>query len=48
MWTRMKINKNEKIVVICESPNKVKTISSILKNAGYTKEKMSFSSISVC
>lgn len=33
----MKIDKNEKIVVICESPNKVKTISSILKNAGYTK-----------
>lgn len=27
----------EKILVIVESPNKVKTISSILKNAGYTK-----------
>lgn len=29
--------KNKKILVICESPNKVKTISNILKNAGYAK-----------
>ena len=29
--------KPEKILVICESPNKVKTISGILKNAGYSK-----------
>lgn len=31
------MNKTEKILVIAESPNKVKTISAILKNAGYTK-----------
>jgi DNA topoisomerase-1 len=31
------MNKTEKILVIVESPNKVKTISAILKNAGYTK-----------
>jgi len=29
------MSKSDKILVICESPNKVKTISSILKNAGY-------------
>ena len=33
----MNLNKDEKILVICESPNKVKTISAILKNAGYSK-----------
>jgi len=31
------MNKTDKILVIVESPNKVKTISAILKNAGYTK-----------
>jgi DNA topoisomerase-1 len=31
------MSKTEKILVIVESPNKVKTISAILKNAGYTK-----------
>lgn len=31
------MSKTEKILVIVESPNKVKTISGILKNAGYTK-----------
>ncbi len=31
------MNKSDKILVIAESPNKVKTISAILKNAGYTK-----------
>ena len=31
------IDKTDKILVICESPNKVKTISGILKKAGYTK-----------
>ena len=31
------MTKNEKIVLIVESPNKVKTISSILKKAGYSK-----------
>lgn len=31
----MAINKTEKALLIVESPNKVKTISSILKNAGY-------------
>lgn len=30
-------NKNKKILVVVESPNKVKTISNILKQAGYTK-----------
>ncbi len=30
------INKTDKLLVICESPNKVKTISGILKKAGYT------------
>ena len=30
-----KLNKLDKILVIVESPNKVKTITSILKNAGY-------------
>lgn len=30
------INKTDKILIIVESPNKVKTISKILKNAGYT------------
>jgi DNA topoisomerase-1 len=33
----MIMSKAEKILVIVESPNKVKTISGILKNAGYTK-----------
>lgn len=33
----MNLNKNEKLLIICESPNKVKTISTILKNAGYKK-----------
>ena len=28
---------SEKILIIVESPNKVKTISGILKNAGYSK-----------
>lgn len=32
-----KKNNTEKILIIVESPNKVKTISSILKNAGYSK-----------
>ena len=27
----------EKLLIIVESPNKVKTISKILKNAGYSK-----------
>lgn len=31
------MSKTDKILVIAESPNKVKTISAILKNAGYTK-----------
>lgn len=31
------MNKSDKILVIAESPNKTKTISTILKNAGYTK-----------
>ena len=31
------LNTPEKILVIVESPNKVKTISAILKKAGYTK-----------
>ena len=30
------MNKTDKILIICESPAKVKTISEILKNAGYT------------
>lgn len=30
------MNKTDKILVICESPNKVKTISEILKKAGYS------------
>ena len=30
------INKTDKILVICESPNKKKTIAEILKKAGYT------------
>ena len=30
------MNKTDKILVICESPTKVKTISEILKKAGYT------------
>ena len=30
-------NKSENLLVIVESPNKVKTISSILKKAGYSK-----------
>ena len=33
----MNIQKTDKFLVICESPNKVKTITSILKNAGYIK-----------
>ena len=33
----MSISKSDKLLVIVESPNKVKTISSILKNAGYSK-----------
>jgi DNA topoisomerase-1 len=33
----MTLNKTDKILVICESPNKVKTISAILKKSGYTK-----------
>ena len=33
----VKNNNNEKILIIVESPNKVKTISNILKNAGYSK-----------
>lgn len=33
----MSVNKQDKILIICESPNKVKTITSILKKAGYTK-----------
>jgi DNA topoisomerase-1 len=32
-----KLKKSEKILVIAESPNKVKTITAILKNAGYSK-----------
>lgn len=31
------MSKSDKILIIVESPNKVKTISGILKNAGYTK-----------
>lgn len=31
------MKKTDKILIIVESPNKVKTISAILKNAGYTK-----------
>jgi DNA topoisomerase-1 len=31
------MTKNDKILLIVESPNKVKTISSILKKAGYSK-----------
>jgi DNA topoisomerase-1 len=31
------MNKTDKILIIVESPSKVKTISGILKNAGYTK-----------
>ena len=31
------VSKTDKILVIVESPNKVKTISGILKKAGYTK-----------
>ena len=31
------MSKSDNILIIVESPNKVKTISSILKNAGYTK-----------
>lgn len=31
------MNKTDKILIIVESPNKVKTISNILKNAGYAK-----------
>jgi DNA topoisomerase-1 len=31
------VNKTDKILIIAESPNKVKTISTILKKAGYTK-----------
>jgi DNA topoisomerase-1 len=31
------MSKSDKILVLVESPNKVKTISAILKNAGYTK-----------
>lgn len=33
----MSIAKSDKILVIVESPNKVKTLTSIFKNAGYTK-----------
>lgn len=29
--------KNKRILIICESPNKIKTISNILKDAGYSK-----------
>lgn len=32
-----KISKTDKILVIVESPNKVKTLANILKNAGYSK-----------
>ncbi len=32
-----KLNKSDKFLVIVESPNKVKTISNILKTAGFTK-----------
>jgi DNA topoisomerase-1 len=35
--SKSKTDNTEKILVIVESPNKVKTISSILKNAGYSK-----------
>ena len=38
----MSVNKQDKILIICESPNKVKTITSILKNpiyAGHTAYK---------
>lgn len=35
--SKSKTNNTEKILVVVESPNKVKTISSILKNAGYSK-----------
>jgi DNA topoisomerase-1 len=31
------LSKTDKILIICESPNKVKTILNILKNAGYSK-----------
>lgn len=31
----MSISKTEKALLVVESPNKVKTISNILKNAGY-------------
>lgn len=34
------LDKNEKFLLIVESPNKVKTISSILKSAGYTNAKV--------
>ena len=35
--------KKDKILIICESPNKVKTISAILKKAGYTKASVTAS-----
>ena len=37
------INKTDKILAICESPNKVKTISGILKKAGYTNSTVTSS-----
>lgn len=36
----MQINKNMKLLVICESPNKVKHISEYLKKAGYNAKVM--------
>ena len=37
------INKTDKLLVICESPNKVKTISGILKKAGYVNASVTAS-----
>ena len=36
----MNINKTDRILIIVESPNKTKTITDILKKAGYTNARV--------